>query len=515
MSDVQQMNLQAKTVQNLSQVQVQRMSQSQIMSLNVLAMSAADLRGAIYEHAAKNPALEIVSDKLEKGVEKTQETIPFSDNIQYKSTDFSGDVARDNFQKALESNADFREPLSEHLEHQLNAMNLSESERSLCRRLIFNLDSRGFHILAPASFLDREDKNQTEAFLQHCLEIVQKLDPEGTCTKNFEESLFVQAKLNGTATPLTLFILDGHFDFLNPPNVAKIKKKLADFFQEQKKRKFSTAEEIDFTEQDIAESLEFIKKLDPFPARNFGTSGTQFVAPDVIVERIAFADDGTEKTAAHEFSVSLATDFLPRLEVSKSYLSLIENAKNAANGTDEKAERKKAELNFAKASVGDAKLFIESIQYRKSTILKACQKIVDAQKRFFENGPGYILPLRQKDIAGQIKVHETTISRMANSKYLACEWGIFPIRYFFTNAVAGTNAEPESAENTTNAPVSSVSKEAVKHAIARLLELHKNDKKTPSDQKLADMLAKEGIHIARRTVAKYRAELNIGSSYER
>ena len=168
--------------------------------------------------------------------------------------------------------------------------------------------------------------------------------------------------------------------------------------------------------------------------------------------------------------------------------------------------------------------------YRESTTLKAAQEIVAAQIEFFRKGARYLAPLRQKDIAEKLGVHETTISRMANSKYLSCEWGIFPISYFFTNAVGTSKPEKSATKNEAlqtsgdslsneksaaphnNAPIS---KEAVKYEIAQILDEHKNDKKALSDQKISDLLAEKGIKVARRTVAKYRNELNVSSSYER
>ena len=501
MSDFPQMSFQQRTSQNMAQAQVQKMSQTQIMSLNLLAMSSADLRKEIYAQTGKNPALEIVRDSMESGVSSSRREISassrFSDNTRYGSASASGSAASDNFQAALESTSDEREPLTDHLEHQLNAMNISEEEKALCLKLIYNLDEKGFHILAPVSFLNR------------CLCMVPHLDPVGTCTNNYRESLFVQAKISGNASDLALFLLETneHFDFLNPPQIPKIQKKLADYLGQQKKLKFTSKDGISLSKEDISSeeiesALDFIKTLDPYPARNFGTKATNYVAPDVIVTKNSEAEEGEA-----EFTVTFAREFLPKVGLSKDYTALINSTENIPNDGSEKSERKKAELKFAKNSVSEAKVFIDSVLYRESTILKAAQEIVAAQSEFFKKGARYLAPLRQKDIAEKLGVHETTISRMASSKYLACEWGIFPISYFFTNAV---KAESPSSENP-----ASLSKEAVKYEIAEILEAHKNDKKALSDQKISDLLAEKGIKVARRTVGKYRGELNINSSYER
>ncbi|MBP3772664.1 MAG: RNA polymerase factor sigma-54 [Treponema sp.] len=534
MPDFPQMSFQQRTSQTMSQAQVQKMSQTQIMSLNLLAMSSADLRNEIYAQAGKNPALEIVRDSMESGVSSSRREVSassrFSDNTRYGSASASGSAASDNFQAALESTSDEREPLTDHLEHQLNAMNISEEEKALCLKLIYNLDEKGFHILAPISFLNAENPLHSQEFLDKCLCLVQHLDPVGTCTNNYRESLFVQAKISRLASDLVLFLLETneHFDFLNPPQIPKIQKKLADYLGQQKKLKFTSKDGISLSKDDISSeeieiALDFIKTLDPYPARNFGTNTTNYVAPDVIVTKNSEAEEGEA-----EFTVTFAREFLPKVSVSKDYTALINSTENIPNDGSEKSERKKAELKFAKNSVNEAKVFIDSVLYRESTILKAAQEIVAAQREFFKKGARYLAPLRQKDIAEKLGVHETTISRMASSKYLACEWGIFPISYFFTNAVGGakpaaiTKEESTSSENKSSSETSvssenpaSLSKEAVKYEIAEILEAHKNDKKALSDQKISDLLAEKGIKVARRTVAKYRGELNINSSYER
>ena len=150
---------------------------------------------------------------------------------------------------------------------------------------------------------------------------------------------------------------------------------------------------------------------------------------------------------------------------------------------------------FAKAAIRQAKSFLESLDFRESAIAQAAGAIVQRQIEFFRKGPGNLLPLRQKDLAAMIGVHESTVSRMASSKYLQCQWGIFPVKYFFTSAVGD------------------ISKESVLRQIHEILD--KSPQKKLSDQKICDALAERGIKIARRTVAKYRAQMNIRPSYSR
>ena len=163
-------------------------------------------------------------------------------------------------------------------------------------------------------------------------------------------------------------------------------------------------------------------------------------------------------------------------------------------------------ISDVEESVRSANDFMESLAFRKKTLLLACQQIVRLQKDFFEKGPRYLKPLRQKDIAAIINVHEATISRMANEKYLRCSQGLFKLSFFFTNAVGQNLPETEEIP---------ASKQGVMAELEKILEEHKDDKKALSDQKIADILLERGIKIARRTVAKYRSQLNIDSSYSR
>ena len=171
---------------------------------------------------------------------------------------------------------------------------------------------------------------------------------------------------------------------------------------------------------------------------------------------------------------------------------------NRGGGEGEKEARR-----FAQEHVRDARWFINSIQQRHRTLLKIARAILDFQREFFIRGPKYLVPLTLKDIAEEVSVHETTVSRISNAKYIQTEWGLYPLKYFFTNSISGSGSSG-----------SRFSKEGVKERVREILEANSSGKKL-SDQKISDMLKKEGINIARRTVAKYRGELDIESSFGR
>ena len=490
--------------QSQIQSQVQVMSQKQIQSLEILSLSSTDLREAIYKAAEENPALEIVKDKLESGVDlRKRSTI--HDGTKLSSIHSKElDNASDTFQATLESRADEKEPLKDHLLHQLNMIDLSDAEQALGERLIHNLDDRGFHQLAPVSLLDSKDIKQNEATLGRMLDLIQGFDPTGTCTSGPEESLLVQAR-GKNAPELVLFILDGHLSFLDPPIASKAQKKIESYIQKQKSLFGSDTSKIDsleVNEKSVEEAITFIKTLEPFPAGNFSTSQTQFASPDIYIEEKG-DDTGeipeTELNKENLYSaggkiwkIRLTNETLPELSINQDFINSLE-----LSGINEK-ERKMMEKNIKQAQE-----FMLTLELRKSTLERAAIQILKHQAEFFTSGPGHIRPFLQSELASLLEVHESTVSRLANGKYIECQWGFYELKYFFSHA----SSTSTSGQNT--------SKEAVLHKIEKILTEHQNDKKPLSDSKLCSLLEEEGIQIARRTVAKYRSQLNIGSSYSR
>lgn len=465
------------------QSQIQIMSQKQIQALKLLAMNSKDLTEEIYKAAEENPALVITKDKSNW------------DGTKISSATASGEVASENFQAALEAKADERESLQEHLLSQLNAMRLGATEKTLCEKLIYNLDAKGFYILAPVSLLDKKNKLQTPGLLEKCIEIVRQLEPCGVCVANTEESLLVQAEQKENAPILAIFILDGKLKFLDPPRPEKVLQKIQEYLLEQKKLFANSQNEkyknLNPVIQDVEKAIDFIRTLDPFPARNFSTKEIHFISPDVYVEKIQERfqenqiEDNIVTSGKNSWNVRLAKDNFPQVSINPEFLKLAKN--NAKNSSSIKTEIKKA------------KDFLDTLEFRQNTLLRSCIEIVRTQTDFFLHGQGNLVPLRQQDIADKLKVHETTISRMANSKFLQCEWGLFDIKYFFTNAASKKNK--------------TISQDKAMAELKKIL--NSSTGKKMSDKKLSEELEKLGIKIARRTVAKYRNKLNIDSSYNR
>ena len=494
--------------QQQSQSQIQALSQRQIQSLQMLSMGSDDLRNEIYKAVEENPALEITKDTIEtSGSKISVYKSKIQNNFTHTTSKTSASAleASDSFQAALEAKADERISLQEHLLQQLNMLNISQVQKKLGEKLIGNLDDRGFNLSSPVSLLDKKNPLETEELLEQTLNLIQQFDPTGTCTDNSEKSLFVQAKNNPLCPPQALFILDGHLNFIDPPQSTKAAKKINSFFKEQLKlfglpQKIINYSKLDFSEECIQKAIDFIKTLDPFPAHNFGSNSTHYICPDIYVEKIKATEylelesDQIIKAGKNYYKIKTSTSLLPKVCINRDYEKIAEQIQESSNKISAEEKQK------IKDSIKNAQNFIDTLNYRQNTILKACTEILKHQSDFFEKGPGNLKALRQIDIAEKIGVHETTVSRMANSKYIQCEWGLFPVKYFFTNAVDSSNL---------------TSKDKIIFEIKKILEENSDKEKNLSDQKISDLLSQKGIQVARRTVAKYRSQLNINSSYKR
>jgi len=468
----------AKQVQS----QKQKLSQTQIRALKYLEMGSQDLREELFKLVSENPAIEIVKDPLEYR-RKTE---------KFTKTGTSADG--DKLQQALENTEDRTETLQDHLIHQLNSINLSQDELAVSKKLIYNLDKNGFYgsSISPVTLLDRGRPLQNNAMLNRCIQRIQAMDPVGTCCKNWEESLLVQAKLSEEATPLTLFILDGHMKMLEPPEPSKVYEKLMNFQTNWHKKTFAgeiVLDRIDYGIKEVEDSIHFILHLNPLPAQGYSSdSRADYEKPDVIlevthVEGPVASDDYSRGIVVGDskshFQIKYASGVLPELKLSDSFSIDKENYQKAQD-------------------------IISNLAFRETSIVLQGCAIVKAQKQFFLKGPAELQGLTRRKVAQMIGVHESTVSRMASkkgSKYIQTEWGLYPASYFFSSGIVSKNSETK------------VSSEVIKMQIQKILE-EKSDSSI-SDAKLTEILNKKGFKIARRTVAKYRGQMGINNSYGR
>jgi RNA polymerase sigma-54 factor len=257
----------------------------------------------------------------------------------------------------------------------------------------------------------------------------------------------------------------------------------------QKEKFAEAAKKMKCSKDDARICFSLIKKLSPFPGRLFAGGEVRFVIPDVQVARSG--NDGGD------FVIILNNEVIPVLGISPFFKNLEPEARKGRmkNTADQSAQK------FARENIREARVFINSLSMRNHTLKMVSQALVEFQRSFFANGPQHLAPLTLGDIARELGIHETTVSRAANGKYMQTEWGIFELRHFFTNSISGTGSGG-----------SRFSKEGVKAIIGELVNA---DTQNLSDIGIAALLAERGIPLARRTVAKYRKELDLGSSYTR
>ncbi len=354
-------------------------------------------------------------------------------------------------------------PLSERLLSQFRLLNVDELENLLAEEILGNVEQDGY--LRRDLALIVQDLNLTYALnitLEKAEEVVRKiqfLEPPGIAARTLQECLIAQVKAGShpnALKELALSILEKHFE---------------DF---KLKRYELLCRSLHIGMETLKKVVEIIQHLNPKPGEGEFTAQENYVTPDFIVEK----DNG-------EFIITLNDRNIPPLRINNAYRELI-----APKGKAVSAETK----DFVKKKFEAAKWFIASIHQRRDTLLKVMHSIVERQRQWFDSGE-VLKPMIYKDISGVVGVDISTISRVVNSKYVQTEFGVFPLRHFFTSGLESDNGEDIS---------NSVVKDRVKEIIANELS---DD--PLNDDKIADMLKQEGIRIARRTVAKYREQLSL------
>jgi RNA polymerase sigma-54 factor len=298
---------------------------------------------------------------------------------------------------------------------------------------------------------------------EDALEVIHMCDPTGVGARNLSECLTLQAKEADRYDPAMATLL-GNLDLLGKGEVTRLKR-LA---------------RVD--DEDFADMLSEIRQYDPKPGLAFASSTSEVVVPDVL---LGSKDDGG-------WDITLNEDTLPRLIVNRDYYVEL-------GGESKSADRETQ--GWLKEKLADAHWLIRALDQRQKTILKTAAEIVKQQDGFFRRGVSELRPLTLREVAEQIDMHESTVSRVTSNKYLHCDRGTFELKYFFTSGVASSDGEGASSES-------------IKARIKALTDAE-DPKKVLSDQKLADLLNEEGFGLARRTVAKYREAIGIGSSAER
>jgi RNA polymerase sigma-54 factor len=449
----------------LRQEQRLKLTPQLVQAIKLMALPLPDLRLKIQEELENNPALEVVSDSSMVSLEEVTNKDPGDYDVFEETSDAGytrerAEQASNDKRQFMEGALSRPESLQDHLLWQLRLQPIGEKEFRIGELLIRNLDPKGFHIEQP-EVLVKEDERE---LMESVKEMIQSFEPVGTCTADFRESLLAQIKNHADPHPRAYEIIENYMELLEKGKNREISRK------------------VKMTESELDEVLDFIKTLNPLPARNFFTEPPRYVIPDVLVK----IRDG-------EFYIVLNDEEIPVLGIS----SFFKNVLKDKNHSDQKKLSQ-----YVNTNLNDARWFLRSIGQRNETLLKVCRVIVEFQRNFFRAGPKYLVPLTLKDIAKEIDVHEATVSRITTNKYIQTEWGIFELKYFFTNSISGPGSSG-----------SRFSKQGVKEIIREIIDAETDNQLT--DKKIAELLASRGINIARRTVSKYRKELDIDSSYKR
>jgi RNA polymerase sigma-54 factor len=448
-----------------------------------MALPVLDLREKITEELEKNPALEVLEDNGVVSLDAAYS--PKKEEEEYfETTSDSGFISRpsseasDEHRKFIEGALARSETLQEHLLRNLRLTPAGEELRRIAELIIQNLDENGFHKEPPGLLL----KGESPVRIREALDLVRSLDPPGCATSDFRESLAVQARLLPGAPEGMEQALE-HLELLEREKFAEAARKLG-----------RSEDEIRFIFKRIQGDLT------PFPGRGFSSGEeTRYVVPDIQVI-----------TREGDFVIILNDEEIPVLGISPFFMKIAEQKKTpgaapaagpgTGAGIGSRAEIKQVR-DFARENIREARWFIHSINQRNHTLLRVSRAIVEFQREFFVKGPKYLAPLTLRDIAQELGLHEATVSRTANGKYMQTEWGIFELRHFFTNSISGMGSAG-----------SRYSKEGVKEIIRELITA---ENRRLSDQEIAESLARRGISLARRTVSKYRNELDLGSSHNR
>ena len=476
--------------QNLSFKLQQKLSPQQIQLMKLLQIPTAHLEQRIEEEMEANPALE-EGDAFDQVVDELDERDDERDSYDEQLNDveiedyFDDDELTAGYSGYTQNQADEEErkmiPASvgttyhEHLERQLGMLELDERRTTVAKQIIGSIDDDGYLRREIEDIVDdlafSQSVTTTEEEVAEILLRVQQFEPAGTGARDLQECLVLQMERRpmSPATDLALTILEDHFDAFTKKHYQKLMKTL----------------EVD--EDQLKAAIEEIVRLNPKPASGYsggssGTKGMHYIIPDFIVENV----NG-------ELQLRLNARNAPELRVSSTFKNMVKAYKESKK--KQTAEQKKA-LLFAKRKVDSAKWFIDAIRQRQQTMLHTMQAIIDHQRDYFLTGDeGQLNPMILKDIADVTGLDISTISRVANSKYVQTEFGTILLKYFFNESIQNEEGEE-------------VSTRQVKSVLADIIE--NEDKRKPlSDQKLMEALKEKGFPIARRTVAKYREQLGL------
>ncbi|MFO0912041.1 MAG: RNA polymerase factor sigma-54 [Pirellulales bacterium] len=477
------------------QLQKQILAPRMIQSMEILQMPVLSLEEHIEQALTENPVLEAQDrdpDLPEESVERDNPDAPTSEEKELV-VDEKHDNA-DDFERLLEMDGDMpdhfdagpvrsrgsleeeadrkqdaianiadREPtLQEHLEWQLAELQLTDELREMAYRVITGLDSNGYLPSSLADLLPPNADDPTLRLAEEALMVVQGLDPPGVGARDLKECLLLQLSPEIPSHQEVRRLIEDHLEDLRDNRLPNIQRRTG------------------WSIEKIQQVWSNLRLLNPKPGSRFQEVVAPTVTPDVFVDRM---DDGS-------YRVRLEEGRIPTLRISRYYRQRL----LSGEATPEERE-------FIKRKVNSAQWLIESIEQRRNTLARVAQAIVDHQRRFLEEGPESIEPLKMQQIADKVGVHVTTVSRAVDDKWIQTPRGLFPLKRFFVGGT--TDAEGES-----------VAWDAIRVKLQEVVD-HEDKGNPYSDDELVLQLKRHGLNVARRTITKYRKKMGIGSSRQR
>ena len=449
-------------------------------AIKLLPMSTLELKDLLNNEMVENPMLEEQPIEEQQAAEtQTTEEKPAEDKPEPQRGDnwddadyqyFFGEYLDDGYRPRtpsevkelppIENTLSSTSSLSDHLSWQLSLQTDDALTREIGEAVIGNLDDDGY-LVASLDEMAAMGPWPVEE-VERVLKMVQGFDPIGVAARDLQESLLLQLRHLGLENTPAEKIVTEHLRALQNHQIPEISRKLG------------------LSIEDLKEHIEVIRHLDPKPGSRFNPSQSQYVTPDVYVEKI---DD--------EYVVWLNEDGLPQMRISPTYRRLLD--KGTEHGEETRA--------YVRDKFNAARWLIKSVQQRQNTIYKVARSIVNFQREFLDHGIEHLRPLVLRDVANDIGMHESTVSRVVTNKYMHTPQGVFEMKFFFHSGISSSYGE-------------SVSSVTIKQRIKKIIE-SEDQRKPLSDSKIVSILQREGLVLARRTIAKYREELKIPTSNQR
>ncbi len=455
------------------------------MAIKLLQLSRLELMDTIQQELEENPALEEITDEIHEDfnnsepdnnqdIKEEAKEVTIDENLpeDIDWNDYSNYFDEFNAPGKVTYEAESREgpryeafiakkkSLSDHLLWQLLMSHPTPEQERIGSLIIGNLNRDGYLDISDDELIEMSGTSRAE--VEETLSLLQGFDPIGVCARNLKESLLIQARHYGCDDNIVTAIIKNHLNHLENKNYKAIAKNL----------------KIDIDR--VVSAVNIIKGLEPRPGRLYSDETDHYINPDIYVYKLE-----------NEFVIVLNNDGMPRLRINEFYKNILKKGQLDGKSAKENMQDK----------LKSAVWLIKCIQQRQKTIYKVMESILKFQREFFEKGVAYLKPMILKDVAEDIEMHESTISRVTTNKYVHTPQGIFELKFFFNSSINRVDGQ-------------TIASASVQERIRQIIE-NEDPKKPYSDEKISKILKDYNINIARRTVAKYREAMKILSSNKR